>query len=754
MVVLTILNGAAFVYAGGVPHTVSGTVTYAEGGSPASVSFTATLSSTGDEVTHVTAGCGYNGGYYWVQCASFDGTWSPGDIVTVTIDDGNGRSVTSQVTLTTNANDVLNLVLPANEETVSQPGIPSGETEPEKDQTFTYTTTGAESSLGHTLEYRFNWGDGTASGWSTSKSASHAWSTAGHVTVTVTARCQTHTDKLAFSNPLQIEVIDPAETISTPGTPAGETSPVKDHSYTYTSSGAASSSGHSLEYRYSWGDGTDSAWSTSLSSSHRWSSEGDFSVSVTARCQTHTDKFAVSNSLPVQVEAPVETISKPGKPSGENYPVKDRSYTYSTSGAVSSFGHTIEYQFNWGDGSYSAWTTSNTATHTWTSTGYKAVVVTARCRDHYEKTNQSDPLGIQVLTADDNPPNLMSCYPVPGASAVPRNSSIQLKIVDSNRGIDINSINITIDSMAVVKNGQNNAIGKANITAQNKCFTIYYLPDINFNEGSTVTVNVQCLDHASPANVLDSTYTFQIGHSTVLISEKKVFGEPGGTMTDNVSGIMIEIPGGAMNDSLELSIGIAYYLPALPDSMEGFGIGYHFGPDGLKFLTPVTIHMPYTQQDLIMAGVTNPYDLIPYYYSTSHGKWTALEVIYADNERIAVEVNEFCYFQFIKQTSTGISGQQNNIPMEFLLEQNYPNPFNPETHVIYHLPHQGSVRIEIYNLSGQKIRTLVNSTQSAGSYEYIWDGANEIGMPVSSGTYVIICRAGDQIQSRKATLIK
>ena len=71
LVALALLLFTSAVYAGGVPHTVSGTVTYAEGGSPSSVTFTATLSSTGDQVTHLTAGCGYNSGYYWVQCASF-----------------------------------------------------------------------------------------------------------------------------------------------------------------------------------------------------------------------------------------------------------------------------------------------------------------------------------------------------------------------------------------------------------------------------------------------------------------------------------------------------------------------------------------------------------------------------------------------------------------------------------------------------------------------------------------------------------
>jgi len=61
-------------------------------------------------------------------------------------------------------------------ETISKPGTPTGETNPTVNVSYTYTTSGATSSLGHTLEYRFDWGDGSQSNWSTSKSASHSWS--------------------------------------------------------------------------------------------------------------------------------------------------------------------------------------------------------------------------------------------------------------------------------------------------------------------------------------------------------------------------------------------------------------------------------------------------------------------------------------------------------------------------------------------------------------------------------------------------
>ncbi|MCJ7778912.1 MAG: right-handed parallel beta-helix repeat-containing protein, partial [Sedimentisphaerales bacterium] len=99
-----------------------------------------------------------------------------------------------------------------------------------------------------------------------------------------------------------------------------------------------------------------------------------------------------------------ETISKPGTPTGQTSPVKDISYTYTTLGAESNLEHTVEYQFSWGDGSVSAWSTSKSANHSWTSTGEKQISVTARCQTHTDITNISDLLTVTVVTDGPPPP--------------------------------------------------------------------------------------------------------------------------------------------------------------------------------------------------------------------------------------------------------------------------------------------------------------------------------------------------------------
>ncbi len=101
--------------------------------------------------------------------------------------------------------------------------------------------------------------------------------------------------------------------------------------------------------------------------------------------------------------------------------------------------------------------------------------------------------------------------------------------------------------------------------------------------------------------------------------------------------------------------------------------------------------------------------------------------------------------------------EQPFIPTKFHLEQNFPNPFNPTTVMPYTIP-QGSgvlpVKLEIFNVLGQKVRTLIQATQPAGIYRVSWDGTDDGRRLVSSGIYIYRLKAGDFVDMKRMVFLR
>jgi len=94
------------------------------------------------------------------------------------------------------------------------------------------------------------------------------------------------------------------------------------------------------------------------------------------------------------------------------------------------------------------------------------------------------------------------------------------------------------------------------------------------------------------------------------------------------------------------------------------------------------------------------------------------------------------------------------IPTSFSVSQNYPNPFNASTVIRYSLPENSRVRIEIYNILGQKVRTLVDEHQTAGYKTIEWNGANAGNQTVASGVYFYKINAGKYSEVKQMTMLK
>ena len=111
-----------------------------------------------------------------------------------------------------------------------------------------------------------------------------------------------------------------------------------------------------------------------------------------------------------------------------------------------------------------------------------------------------------------------------------------------------------------------------------------------------------------------------------------------------------------------------------------------------------------------------------------------------------VPEQSYCGLYF--EPLTAIEGNESLLE-EFWLAQNHPNPFNASTIIRYALPEEGFVSIEIYNILGRKIETLVSGIQPAGSHSVVWDAEDH-----PSGAYFYRIKAGEYIESRSCLILK
>jgi len=122
--------------------------------------------------------------------------------------------------------------------------------------------------------------------------------------VTVTGVCSLATSgsgRIPIVLVREMEVVSPVESVTAPGTPSGNASPVVGALTTYSAAASTCSHGHPVEYSFNWADGAASDWSPSASASHAWASAGVRTVTVTARCQAHNGVSTISAGLQVSV---------------------------------------------------------------------------------------------------------------------------------------------------------------------------------------------------------------------------------------------------------------------------------------------------------------------------------------------------------------------------------------------------------------------------------------------------------------------
>lgn len=98
--------------------------------------------------------------------------------------------------------------------------------------------------------------------------------------------------------------------------------------------------------------------------------------------------------------------------------------------------------------------------------------------------------------------------------------------------------------------------------------------------------------------------------------------------------------------------------------------------------------------------------------------------------------------------------EDDNLPSDFELAQNYPNPFNPTTQIRFSLPEAGHVSLDIYNVLGRRVRTVLDQYMSAGIHEVTFDGRGDDGATLASGVYFYRMTHPDYVDNKKMLLLK
>jgi len=158
--------------------------------------------------------------------------------------------------------------------------------------------------------------------------------------------------------------------------------------------------------------------------------------------------------------------------------------------------------------------------------------------------------------------------------------------------------------------------------------------------------------------------------------------------------------------------------------------------------------------DYIGAAYTN--SQVFYTFNAFHDTWIEIDPVgdnawvYVGGKTALLRTNDILYAFDPEAPQTDIDNQTISIlPESFTLVQNYPNPFNAQTIISYNLPTSSDVTIDIYDILGRKITTLVDKKQPAGSYHAVWNSED-----ISSGVYFYKIQAGNYTDTRKMLLLK
>jgi len=242
----------------------------------------------------------------------------------------------------------------------------------------------------------------------------------------------------------------------------------------------------------------------------------------------------------------------------------------------------------------------------------------------------------------------------------------------------------------------------------------------------------------APAKVYDNVAKLDISHDDLFAGQLTKINVKG-EFPDDVAGVQLQIdydPNAVEFNQPELSAESGRLILAYNDDKAG----------RLKIL--MYTQRPWEKERLIPAGASDVINL-----PASIKKDIGAE----DEGRIRITK---AYLASKDAVEIPLDQPKPILPATFNLYQNYPNPFNPTTNIDFDISHNGStsgisnVRLDIFNILGQNVKTLLDEPLGPGTYTVEWDGTNSGGTKVATGIYLYRLQVGDKHQSKKMLLLK
>ena len=245
-------------------------------------------------------------------------------------------------------------------------------------------------------------------------------------------------------------------------------------------------------------------------------------------------------------------------------------------------------------------------------------------------------------------------------------------------------------------------------------------------------------------------YMYELGRPggvQVKVTKTEPIGSTGGTIEDEETGTKVVIPADATEDEIEIEVGT---FTVVPEGAEVSGVMIYLGPPGTTFSEPVEITVSY-DPDNLPDGVENEEDLVLLRYDESTSEWEELpSVVNTTDKTVTGTTTRFSGFGAgAIKSAVNIEREEVQLPAQVQLHQNYPNPFNPLTVIGFTLPADSEVRLEVYNILGERVAVLADERRTAGTHQVSFNASR-----LSSGVYLYRLTTGDRVQTRKMMLIK